>query len=59
MDIVDVVDKMNAEPKQTKMTIEEAEELFYQENDCISDDVDAEQARIDRWIEDNNIEIIE
>jgi hypothetical protein len=55
MDIIDVVDKMNAEPKQTRMTIEEAEELFYQENDCISDDVDSEQARIERWIEDNNI----
>jgi hypothetical protein len=55
MDIIDVVDKMNAEPKQTKMTQEEADELFYQEHDCISDDVDSEQARIERWIEDNNI----
>jgi hypothetical protein len=29
MDIIDVVDNINAEQKQPRMTIEEAEELFY------------------------------
>ena len=58
MDIIDVVDNINAEPKQPRMTQEEADELFYQEHDCISDDVDSEQARIDEWIDDNNIIII-
>jgi hypothetical protein len=57
-DIVEVVDNINAQPKVTRMTQEEADELYYKENDCISDDVDAEQSRIDQWIEDNDIEII-
>lgn len=33
-------------------TWEEAEEDFYTHNDCISDDVDTESARIERWVED-------
>lgn len=57
-DIVEVIDDKNAEPKQNTMTQEEADELFYKSHDCISDDVDKEQARIDSWIEDNNIIII-
>ena len=58
MDIVDVIDNENAKPKQLKMTQEEADELFYKENDCLSDDPDKENSRIDQWIEDNDILII-
>lgn len=39
------------------MTVEEAEDLYYSKNDCISDDADAEQGRIERWCEQNNIVI--
>jgi len=40
-----------------KVTSDEAEELFYQAHDCLSDDVDKEWARIERWCNENNIEI--
>jgi len=41
-----------------EMTQEEADELFYKTHDCLSDDVDLEQARIDEWIVDEGIKII-
>ena len=33
------------------MTYEEAEDLYYKNHDCLSDDSDLEQARIERWCE--------
>jgi hypothetical protein len=44
-------------PKEDGITQEQADELFYKSHDCISDDPDKEHARIDRWVEDNNIKI--
>jgi hypothetical protein len=35
-------------------TWEDAEIEFYKLEDCLSDDPDKEQARVERWIEDNN-----
>jgi len=39
------------------MTAEEAEDLFYKTHDCLSDDVDKEMARIERWCEEVDITI--
>lgn len=33
-------------------------EIFYANNDCLSDDVDKEEGRIERWLEANNFEIV-
>lgn len=43
----------------TFKTHEEAEKYFYEHFDCLSDDVDKEEARIMNWIESNNITIEE
>lgn len=40
-------------------TYDEAEEKFYETNDCVSDDSDKEQARVERWLEDNSHEVEE
>ena len=37
---------------------EELDKLYYETHDCLSDDSDLEMARIDRWAEDNGIEVI-
>jgi len=39
------------------MSVDEAEDLYYQSHTCISDDADAEQGRIERWCEDMNITV--
>lgn len=37
------------------MTAEDAEAEYYKTHQCLSDDVDAEMARIERWCNDNDI----
>ena len=39
------------------MSVDEAEDLYYQSHTCISDDADAERGRIERWCEDMNITV--
>jgi hypothetical protein len=39
------------------MTAEEAEDLYYSNHTCISDDADEELGRIERWCEFMNITI--
>jgi hypothetical protein len=43
--------------EKNSMSLEQADKLFYETHDCLSDDPDKENARIDRWIGDNNIKI--
>ena len=43
------------EPK--KMTFEEVKELFYKTHVCNYDDPDKEEGRIQKYAEENNIEI--
>ena len=35
-------------------SVKEMEDTYYKTHDCISDDSDAETARIERWMNDNN-----
>lgn len=37
----------------------DAEKIFDKEMGCLSDDVEKEEARLERWIEDNNHEVLE
>jgi len=40
-------------------TLEDAHDYFIETEGCESDDVDKEEARFERWLEDNNIKIRE
>lgn len=40
-------------------TWQEYEDWFYSFNDCLSDDVDQEQGRLERFAEDNDVVIKE
>lgn len=42
-----------------ELTFKEASAKFYEKFDCLSDDADKEEARIERWIEANGIIILE
>ena len=35
-------------------SVEEMEAEYYKTHDCLSDDSDEENARIERWVDDNN-----
>jgi len=37
------------------MTVEDAEAAYYKTHDCLSDDVDAEQARMEKWFSQMDI----
>lgn len=41
-----------------KITLEDLEKKFYETHDCLSDDSDKEDARIDRWAEEMEYEVI-
>lgn len=45
--------------KTQSMTWDEARELFYESHSCDTDDSDRENARIERFIENSGIEIID
>lgn len=44
---------------KTKVTLKQLEEMYYQRHTCQSDDADAEQAKIERWAEEMNYEVID
>lgn len=47
------------ENKTQKMTYDEARDLYYENHTCDFDDSEKEEHRIERWIEDMGIEIID
>ncbi len=47
------------EKKTQRMTYDEARDLYYESNPCDSDDSDRENARIERFIINQGIEIID
>lgn len=55
----EVLAKELGDKKRVFKTLKEAEEYFYKSFDCMSDDPDKENARIDEWIESNEITVLE
>lgn len=46
-------------PAMIFLTWEEAKESYYKTNDIMSDDVDAEEGKIMRWLEEMDYEVSE
>lgn len=45
--------------KRTFATWRDAEDAFYESHDCLSDDSDKEQARVERWVESEGHVVLE
>lgn len=58
MNITDFIGGGFKEMLGREMSVEQAEELFYKTHDCLSDDVDSEWARIERWANEEGITVL-
>ena len=53
-----IMDLVDMQPVGKTMSVEDAEVMFYETNACLSDDVDAENLRIEKWCNDKGLSLI-